>query len=119
MKRILLVEDEEDIRTLLALMLQSAGYEVDTARSITGAQEFIRWRTYDLVMTDWRLDSSGVTGSAVADAAVAKGAKAIIVSGFAAAIPEQERERHQIVAKPIRAAELIDAVERQIGPAGA
>ena len=117
MKRILLVEDEEDVRALLRLVLRDAGYEVDTARSSIGAREFIRLRTYDLVLTDWRLGGgSGVNGVAIADSAVEKGIKAIIVTGFAPNIPEQDRARHHVLTKPVRPADLVRAVERQIGP---
>jgi DNA-binding NtrC family response regulator len=117
MKRILLVDDEEDVRTLLLLVLKGAQYEVDTARSVTGAREFIRQRTYDLVITDWKLGGSGADGVAVADAAAAKGIKAVIVTGYAASIPAEVSARFEVLAKPFRNTELVAAAVRHIGPA--
>ena len=114
MKRILVVEDQEDTRVLMELFLKTAGYAVDCARTMTGAREYIRARAYDLVLTDWRLGTRG-NGVRVADAAVEKGSRAIIISGFARSIPENDRARHEVLLKPVRAGDLIAAIERQLG----
>jgi CheY-like chemotaxis protein len=103
---------------LVADVLREAGYSVDTARSAIGAGEYIRLHRYDLVLTDWRLGGgTASTGITIADAASRRGAKAIIVTGFAPSIPEDDRERHEVIEKPVRPSELVRAVERQIGPA--
>jgi DNA-binding NtrC family response regulator len=117
MKRILLVEDEDDVRVLIEVVLRSAGYNVESVRTAAAAREYIRSRSYDLLLTDWRLGSLG-SGTTVADAAAAKGAKTIIISGYAPTIPESDRARHVVLAKPVRPVQLVEAVAREIGPAG-
>src|SRR5487761_1456591 len=118
MQGILLVEDEEDIRTLLETALRSAGYHVDSVRTETAAQIFVKSQPYDLVLTDWKLGGEG-NGIRVADAAVHRGAKTLVVTGFPLTIPEADRARHEVLAKPFRLAVLMEAVERLIGPAQA
>lgn len=119
MKRILVVEDEEDVRTILTLTLQEAGYEVESVTTASAAARMMQQRSYALVLTDWKLGTVGDRGVAIADMAAAKGMRAIIVSGLAANISEHERVRHEVLQKPVRAAELIRAVERHLGPATA
>jgi CheY-like chemotaxis protein len=114
MKRILVVEDEEDVRTLVELVLRGVAYQVDSVRTAAAAREYIRTHAYDLVLTDFKLGSEG-NGVTVADAAAEIGAKVVIVTGYAPSIPMEDRARHEILAKPVRPAELIKAVERQIG----
>jgi two-component system response regulator GlrR len=116
MKRILLVEDEDDLRAMFEFVLRDAGYEVEAVRTASAACEYLRSRAYDLLLTDWNLGSLG-SGVTVADDAVKKGTKAIIVSGNSLAIAEKDRARHTVMAKPVRPTQLVDVIEREIGPA--
>jgi response regulator RpfG family c-di-GMP phosphodiesterase len=50
MARILLVEDEVDVRLIMEHVLFDAGHKVDTTGTMTGACELIRSRSYDLVV---------------------------------------------------------------------
>jgi DNA-binding NtrC family response regulator len=104
--------------TVMAI-LDEAGYEVESVRFASAAARMMQQRSYALVLTDWKLGTAGERGVAVADMAVSKGMRAIILSAAAADIPEHERARHEVLQKPVRAAELIRAVERHIGPATA
>lgn len=52
---ILVVEDEESIRTLIALNLQAAGYTVEEAKDGTQALEKVKSVKPDLVLLDWML----------------------------------------------------------------
>jgi hypothetical protein len=59
-KRVLLVEDETDIAEILALVLEGAGYAVDTAGTVAQARQRLDQSTYTLVNTDLRLpDGNG------------------------------------------------------------
>jgi CheY-like chemotaxis protein len=69
--RILLVEDDEDTRHLLALALGGRGYVVDQAASAPEGLERLRRHRYDLVLTDY--DLPGRTGAAMLREAVAQG----------------------------------------------
>lgn len=71
---ILVVEDEESIRTLITLNLQAAGYTVEEAKDGTQALEKIKSVKPDLVLLDWMLpglDGLDVLRSLKADPAVA------------------------------------------------
>src|SRR3954469_21323505 len=53
--RILVVEDNEDFRLLLDLILQDAGYLVDCAASSEDAMILLQQFDYDLVLSDYSL----------------------------------------------------------------
>jgi len=58
---VLVVDDEADLRELLALTLVRLGLDVDTAESIGRARNLLSVRRYALVLTDMRLpDGSGM-----------------------------------------------------------
>ncbi|MBV5316546.1 MAG: response regulator [Desulfobulbaceae bacterium] len=52
MKRILVVDDETQIRTMLSLMLEQEGYTVDTAENGEEGLSLVGRHTFDLVITD-------------------------------------------------------------------
>ena len=51
--RILVVEDESDIRKLNTEVLTQSGYQVEAARNAAAAWETIQRHRYDLVLTDY------------------------------------------------------------------
>ncbi len=53
--RILVVDDEPDLRTLYELTLLREGYQVDTAETLQQAQALLAANSYDVVITDMRL----------------------------------------------------------------
>lgn len=53
--RILLVEDEPDIRELCSCLLRDAGYEVDTASNAQDALSSLRTNQYALLITDYQM----------------------------------------------------------------
>ena len=59
--RILVIDDEPDLRTLYELTLLREGYLVDAAASVGEARALLEGSGYDLVITDMRLpDGSGI-----------------------------------------------------------
>jgi DNA-binding response OmpR family regulator len=59
---ILVVDDEENLRRTLALILQREGYSVTTAASVKEARGCLEAGAYDLVFLDLKLpDASGLT----------------------------------------------------------
>ncbi|MBP5248181.1 MAG: response regulator [Fibrobacter sp.] len=52
MPKVLIIDDEEDIRTVLKDMLGMSGYEVDTAEDGRKAKELYDKTEYDVVITD-------------------------------------------------------------------
>jgi two-component system OmpR family response regulator len=60
-KRILLVEDDADVRLMLETALRGEGYEVDPAATAARARASLDAARYDLVIADWRLpDGNGL-----------------------------------------------------------
>jgi len=59
--RILVIDDEPDLRTLYELTLLREGYLVDVAASVAEGLEHLAAQGYDLIITDMRLpDSTGI-----------------------------------------------------------
>lgn len=59
--RILVVDDEPDLRTLYELTLLREGYLVDAAATVQEAQALLVQQSFDLVITDMRLpDGTGI-----------------------------------------------------------
>ncbi len=52
MKRILVVDDEEQIRSMLAQMLEREGYEVQTAENGEEGMNLVSKYVFDLIITD-------------------------------------------------------------------
>ena len=52
MTRILLIDDEEQIRTTIGLLLRASGYEVSTAADGKEGLSLFQHEPYDLVITD-------------------------------------------------------------------
>src|SRR3954471_19692963 len=116
-KRILLIEDEREVANMLTLALRSSDYEVEYAHTAEQARACLSSGRYDLVITDWRLpDGNGLD---IADIAADNGTKTMIVSGYLIQMPAERAQRHEVLMKPMRAHEVLDAVGRAIGPAHA
>src|SRR5437868_7574093 len=115
MNRILLVEDDAELRLLLEHVLLGAGYAVDTASSVREASALLDSHAYDLVLADGRLGDG--TGMTVAERAIECGAKALIITGYAFELPREELGRYQFLLKPVRPNELLKAIDEILHPA--
>jgi DNA-binding response OmpR family regulator len=67
MPRILLVEDDRDVRLMMEHTLLTAHYDVDTTETVDDALTLLDRRQYDLVLGDGRLNDG--TGMIVAERA--------------------------------------------------
>jgi two-component system chemotaxis response regulator CheY len=54
-KRVLIVEDDQDVRAVLSLILSDAGYNVYEACDGLEALEALKKRRYDAVLTDYHM----------------------------------------------------------------
>jgi two-component system, NtrC family, response regulator HydG len=113
-RHILLIEDSEDVRDLVAEILREADYEVDAAATMSDGIALLHLRQYDLVISDAKLpDGSGID---IADAATDRGAATIIITGYDFTLAPEQRTRYKIMLKPFLPVELIHAVESALPP---
>jgi DNA-binding NtrC family response regulator len=111
-QRILLVEDDPDVRMLLEHVLRDAGYDVDPVETVAAANGWLQRQDYTLVLADGILsDGSGI---AVADDARARGIRTLVITGYMLRVGKEQLERHEFLMKPVRPRELLTAVERRI-----
>jgi len=112
--RILVVEDDRDVRQLNTEVLSRSGYEVDAAEDGAAAWQALNTDSYDLLITDHNMPK--LTGVELLQKlrAARLALPAILVSG---AMPMEELNRHpelQIEAKllkPFTADELLGTVK--------
>lgn|SRR5579872_1794121 len=112
MSRILIIEDDPDLRPLLEHVLVGVQHDVDVAETVSGGLALLSAHTYDLVIADGRLPDG--TGMEVAAQAEADGVKALVITGYAFDLPREELERFEYLLKPVRPGELLQAVERAL-----
>ena len=112
MSRILLVEDDQNVRVLLEHVLIDAGYEVDSTATTAEAKSLLDSVRYELLLADGRLPDG--TGMALADLAQANGIKTLIITGYAFQLADQQLGRYEFLMKPVRPAELIEAIDRTL-----
>ncbi|MES9838901.1 MAG: response regulator, partial [Candidatus Thiodiazotropha sp.] len=53
MQRILIVEDEPEVREMIRYILEPKGYQVDEAGNAQEARQQLSLRNYDLILMDW------------------------------------------------------------------
>jgi CheY-like chemotaxis protein len=115
-KRILIVEDDTHARAVMQHVLLSAGYTVDAVGTAAAALDKLDGHAYHLILTDDRLpDGRGVH---VADVAREKGVDAVVVTGYMLHSEKADLERHEHLMKPVRADELVEAVDRHLQKIG-
>jgi DNA-binding NtrC family response regulator len=80
MRRLLLIEDEVEIRTMMTEVLVNAGYEVDSAETVAMGSAMIGRGEYDLVITEGRLPDG--EGSRIAKRASDTNTPALIMTAY-------------------------------------
>ncbi len=126
-RRILVVDDEEDVRGVLVEILRAMGHEVDEATGGREGVEKYRRVGYDVLFTD--LGMPQISGWDVARSVWRHSAQEnsnvvlILVTGWGTQISEQElREHHihRVLAKPFKineVKELLETLPERLGPA--
>src|ERR1044071_9204462 len=111
--RILLLEDDEQVRVLMEHVLKSGGYDVDPVATVAGARALLRDRDYDLLLADGILPDG--TGFMVAEDAERRGIQAILVTAYAERFAKEDLARFGLLIKPVRPDELLSAVDGALG----
>lgn len=108
MARVLLVEDDPDVRPLLEHMMLSDGHQVTPAANVTVGGMLLESQPFDLLVTDVNLpDGSGLI---LADRARAANLKALVVTGYGLRLGPGMLAPYKYLLKPVRARELIAAI---------
>jgi CheY-like chemotaxis protein len=125
-KRVLVVDDDEDARLVLAIMLRQSGAEVATASSVAQAFEIFAAERFDVVVSD--IAMPGEDGYALIERLRKSSAvPAIAVSAIATGAEDRERALAagftEFVRKPVDPTELASIVasalaEERRRPAG-
>jgi two-component system, cell cycle response regulator CpdR len=114
MKKILLAEDEDSVRSFLTRALQRAGYQVVSCADGDSAILALEDGPYDLLLTD--IVMPGASGIEVAKIASAKqpGVKIMFITGFAAVAlsAQQASPQAKVLEKPVHLREIVTEVER-------
>jgi DNA-binding NtrC family response regulator len=110
MPHLLLVDDEESLRSVVAERLTENGFEVVEAASGEAALEALDGFAFDVIVSDLRLP--GVDGRQVIDAALTRypGIVAIVVTGYGTvkdAVDVIKRGAADFIAKPFQFDELM------------
>jgi putative nucleotidyltransferase with HDIG domain len=116
--RVLVVDDDEAIRTMLGMHLRTLGYEVDSARDMGHAVESLERRFYDLVLTDVRMP--GPDGLELLDwiASNRGDTGVVMLSGCAdikLAVRAMQGGALDYIVKPFDLAEVAATIGRAIG----
>jgi DNA-binding response OmpR family regulator len=112
--RILMVEDDPDVRMLMEHVLTGEGYTVDPVGTVEAARTALASNKYDLALVDGVLpDGSGI---AVAEEAEERGIPAIVATAYAFRFPKRDLARYGLLLKPVRPDELLEAVKSALRP---
>jgi DNA-binding response OmpR family regulator len=108
-KKVLLVEDDDANRALLARLIRNEGYEVVSARTFQEGRQFLRTEHPDLLITDVRL---GAFNGLQLIVGVAERTPTIVLTAFADAVIEAETRKAgaRYLVKPVPAQTLLQTV---------
>lgn len=116
--RILLVEDDDDTRQLLAIALGGQGYQVEEAASAHEGLERLRSGSFDLILSDY--DLPGKTGAAMLKEAGEGGLLSSTPTMVITAHPEPEGiENTEVIRKPLDLDRFLHQVQRILAASGA
>ena len=121
-QRILLVDDEEDLRETLADLLGHVGYRVTTADSGASAVAAARTHGFDLLLTDLRMPGMDGAETLTAIKQIDPAIRVIVVTGYSSeevAADCRRRGADEIVPKPFDIQELLRVMARVVRSRGA
>ena len=107
--RVLVVDDEQSMRELLAIMLRQAGYEVTVADGGEAAVERLKTESFDLVVTDLRMRKVDGLGVLKAAKEYSPRTVVLVVTAFAStetAVEAMKLGAYDYVTKPFKLDEL-------------
>lgn len=116
--RILVVEDDEQVRHLLAEGIAIEGYAVEVVRSGPDALTRDDFATFDLAVVDLSLPG-GLDGWSIADHAAGLGVGVIVITGHPDQYDRLLGSGHAFLGRPFRLPELVTQIELVLKRVGA
>jgi DNA-binding NtrC family response regulator len=116
-EKILVVDDEEHVRVLFSRVLQKEGYEVDCASSGNEAIDKLAKDSFDLVVTDLKMDGIDGLDLVRKGKTVNKGLPFILITGYGTAhmaVSAAKEGADVFLMKPIDMTELKSAVKKAL-----
>ena len=112
--RILLAEDDNDMRRFLVKALENAGYEVTDYDNGMSAYRRLREEPFELLLTDIVMPE--MHGPVLAERLVARrpGLRVLFVSGYSDAMPGARPGGAAFLAKPFTTSALLAAVQETL-----
>ncbi len=117
MARILLVEDDPDVRLLLEHVLTKEGHDVTAVGTASSAGSLLDRVTFDLVIADAILTDGD--GTEVAQKAVERRTKALVITGDVTRLPQERLRLFNYLLKPFPPGELVQAVRTSLSGSAA
>jgi two-component system response regulator AtoC len=110
MRRVLIVDDEQNLRHMLQTLLKREGYEPVGVASVEGALRELSDRPYDIVITDLRMPGQG--GMDLVDQVRQRnlGATVVVMTAYGSrdiAIEAMKRGAYDYISKPFEADEIV------------
>jgi DNA-binding NtrC family response regulator len=115
--RILVVDDDESIRTVLAAVLEEKGYAVDTVGCGKEAIEKTKTNFYNVAFIDIRLPDMEGTKVLAEMQNTAPKIRKIMITGYPSlqnAVEALRKGAHAYIMKPFDMAEMLTTVEEQL-----
>jgi DNA-binding NtrC family response regulator len=114
---LLFIDDEAELRTVMAERLRECGFEVTEADTGEAALELLDQFAFDILITDLRLP--GIDGAGVVEAAVGRypGIVALVITGYGTvrdAVDAIKRGASDFIAKPFQFDELMHQLQRSL-----
>ena len=111
--RILLVEDSDDLRSLMVLILEAEGYSVDSAATAEDGLRLLNSGSYDLVLSDYALP--GRTGAWMLREALARHllSKGILVTAHP---NPRDADGFPVIYKPLDFDSFLEQIRGYIKP---
>jgi two-component system response regulator PilR (NtrC family) len=113
--RVLVVDDEQSMRDLLAIMLRQAGYEVVVADGGEAAIETLKRDSFDLVVTDLRMRKADGLAVLKATKEISPRTVVLVVTAFAStetAVEAMKLGAYDYVTKPFKLDELLAKIKK-------
>ena len=116
--RVLVVDDEPDLRTLYELTLLRAGYEVLSAANMAEARDQLAAERFDIVITDLKMEK--IDGLRILERTkeLYPNTEVIMITGYPTASLEARIRNTpctQFLTKPFTLTDLIDAIYAAVG----